>query len=193
MSLVFGKLLVEHLRRENERLWAENSKLAEISRRDDLTGLYNARALREELHQLVGDGILRPSGALLFIDVDYFKSVNETHGHTAASAILGDMGRLIASCLEMDQKAYRYGGDEFVLLSPGKMNRAWELGERVRCGIEAHSFGVQGLAGAGRVKVTVSVGLCAIKSGQSAKDLLDAADRALFAAKRGSRNACIAA
>jgi diguanylate cyclase (GGDEF)-like protein len=176
-----------HLRLENEKLKVELNS-------DDLTGLFNARYLRTRLEECVSELILKNrKPALLFIDVDYFKEVNERHGHLAAGKVLEQIGRLIARVVRKGDIAFRYGGDEFVVLVSGGQKGALQVGERIRQAIAATSYAVNGLCGEADVGVTVSVGTCVIKPGDTVSSVLESADRAMFEAKRNSRNTLVAA
>ena len=109
---------VESLRLENERLKEANLKLSRQLIVDDLTGLYNARHLRERLDTwLEGKVLAGEKPAVLFLDVDYFKDVNERHGHEAAGKVLGQIGRLIGTLVRTEDIAFRYAGDEFAEVS----------------------------------------------------------------------------
>jgi diguanylate cyclase len=159
---------------------------------DDLTGLFNAKHLKmrldEAIHQLEE---IQP--ALLFIDVDYFKSVNEKHGHQTGGQLLNTVGRMIADLIRTDDVAFRYGGDEFVVIVTGGMDGAWAIGERIRKSIEERIFEVNGLQGPSSVRLTISVGIRVIKEGDTPKDIIDEADRAMYEAKRRTRNTLVAA
>lgn len=185
---------VESLSEEIERLREENARLRRDLATDELTGLYSARHFRERLEECVDDMWQRGvKPALLFIDVDHFKSINETHGHAAAGRVLRQVGRLIATLIRVDDMAFRYGGDEFVVLVSGGEEGARGAGERIRRAIEKHEFGVRGLKGFQAVRLTVSVGVRVFRNGDSTERILEEADRAMFEAKRRSRNAVVAA
>jgi diguanylate cyclase (GGDEF)-like protein len=179
---------------EITRLKQENSRLQNELLRDDLTGLWNARCLRERLGESIRSRLIeKQEPSLLFIDVDRFKEVNEWHGHRAAGEVLGQIGALIASLVRNKDIAFRYGGDEFVVLVCGGDSGARQVGERIRAAIEAHEFVVEGLNGLATVRVTVSLRLRVIMDGDSTQSILEAADRAMFEAKRNSRNTLMAA
>ncbi|MBS1985213.1 MAG: GGDEF domain-containing protein [Bdellovibrionales bacterium] len=180
---------VEQLRKENSALRRENARLRQELVTDELTGLFNSRHLADRLEECIEE-ILAARGepALLFIDVDHFKAVNEQFGHQAGSRVLRQMGRLIANLVRDDDIAFRYAGDEFVVLVSGGRKGAGIVAERIRAAIEAHEFRVRGMEGLGTVRVTVSIGMRSFKSGDSAESILREADRAMFEAKRRSRN-----
>ncbi len=179
---------------ENRRLQKENSRLETELLRDDLTGLFNARCLRNELEACVKDLLKKKKKpALIFLDVDHFKEINEQHGHEAAGKVLGQVGGRIAALIRANDIAFRYGGDEFVVLVSGGRSGALKVGERLRKGLARQNFHVLGLKGRAVVNLTVSLGVRVINSGDQPSQILEAADRAMFEAKRKSRNVLVAA
>lgn len=159
---------------------------------DDLTGLFNARHLKDRLNDaMVNIEVSKP--ALLFIDVDYFKSVNEKHGHQTGGHILNVVGRMISRLIRVDDVAFRYGGDEFVVLVNGGLDGAMLVGERLRKSVEEAVFMVNGLGGPGEVRITISIGVRVIKEGDTPQKIIDEADRAMYEAKRRTRNTLVAA
>jgi diguanylate cyclase (GGDEF)-like protein len=159
---------------------------------DDLTGLFNARHLKQRLEESLTK-IEETQPALLFIDVDFFKQVNEKHGHQTGGFLLNSVGRLIAQLIRVDDIAFRYGGDEFVVLVTGGLDGAMNVGERIRKTIEETPFKVQGLVGQDHVNLTISVGIRVIREGDTPKMIIDEADRAMYEAKRRTRNTLVAA
>jgi len=175
----------EEIIRELARLKEENARLQRELHRDDLTGLYNARCLRERLRYCIEER--HQSGdqpVLLFLDVDGFKQVNETHGHLAAGKILGDLGRLLSRWIRLEDLAFRYGGDEFVILVSGGEAGARRVAERIRQGLLKHRFVARGLHGKARLALSVSVGIRVIRMDDTPEGVLEEADRAMFEAKR---------
>ena len=124
---------------------------------------------------------------MLTLDVDFFKSVNDTYGHDAGDRVLQEMaGRLRASIRSIDL-ACRTGGEEFVVVLPGTdLQTAERVGERVRKMVAAKPF----LAAPGcHLSITVSLGVASLPSvDERAEDLLKRADQALYRAKREGRN-----
>jgi diguanylate cyclase (GGDEF)-like protein/putative nucleotidyltransferase with HDIG domain len=170
---------------EEERLRAEAEHLA---RTDGLTGLYNRRYGAERLAALLGranDGAVPP--AMLLIDVDHFKRINDTYGHAAGDTVLVTVARRIAGSVRATDCVARWGGEEFAVLleSIADEDALREIAEGIRLRIESESVTVEGVA----IAVTASIG-AARGIGQLATpdDLADAADRALYAAKRRGRN-----
>ncbi len=154
---------------------------------DDLTKLYNYRYL-----QIILDQEVRRSEryllelSLIFIDLDYFKSVNDSRGHLAGSAVLKELGALLQSCVREVDLVFRYGGDEFTaLLVETGAKGASLVGERIRATIEGHAF----LAETDQpLKLTATVGYAVYPGDAINKQtLVDLADRAMYDGKK-SRN-----
>jgi len=159
-----------------------------LSLTDPLTGLWNYRCLRESMRREVE----RASRfgrmlAVLVLDLDHFKEVNDTYGHAAGDAVLGEFARRIRIGLREVDVAFRQGGEEFVVLLPetdayGGIIVAERLGAAVRdrpVSIEAR----------GSIPVTVSIGVAVFpQHGKTVQEVLQAADDALYAAKNGGRD-----
>jgi diguanylate cyclase (GGDEF)-like protein len=143
---------------------------------DPLTGILNRRGFE----RLVPDQV---SGALLFIDLDRFKALNDTHGHDAGDDALRDFARIAAVAVRDDDVFARLGGEEFALYLPGvARDAAQRLAERIRTDV-AKSLRVRGEA------VTVSVGVAhAAEPPVARATLMKAADGAMYAAKNRGRN-----
>jgi diguanylate cyclase (GGDEF)-like protein/PAS domain S-box-containing protein len=171
-----------------ERLRAE---LAEEAVRDPLTGLHNRRhldrALRADLASRPRTGRL----AVLVVDVDHFKTVNDRFGHAAGDRVLTAVADTLTGAVREGDTAARLGGEEFVLVLPGAGRaQALERAERVRRAVAAVRHPVDG----GGVGVTVSIGVAVCPAdGTTAAALLEAADRALYTAKETGRDRVVAA
>jgi two-component system cell cycle response regulator len=155
---------------------------------DDVTEVYNARYLLEAL-----DREIRRSErygtelSILFIDLDRFKLVNDTHGHLVGSNTLRQLSRLLEGCVRQVDTVARYGGDEFtILLADTGARLGRTVGERIRHSVERHDFE----AGAGRtLRLTCSIGISTYPAhGRTREALLDAADKAMYRAKSLGRN-----
>lgn len=165
-------------------------KLADIRKRtfiDDLTGLFNSRYLKFALGQSIQahqrTGIVF---SVLFIDIDFFKSVNDKHGHLVGSEFLVAIGKTVKHAVRQVDRVFRYGGDEFVVILEGMGRReAGEVAERIRSRIEKRVYTITDQ----KVQTTVSIGFAAYPEHASKVDtLLQLADDALYAAKKESRN-----
>jgi diguanylate cyclase (GGDEF)-like protein len=159
-----------------------------LSVTDDLTQLYNSRylsqVLRRETKRASRSG--RPL-SLLFIDLDGFKSINDTHGHLCGSRALVEAAALIRQSARETDVVSRFGGDEFALILPDTGSEgAAAVGERIRDRINAHGF----LAGDGLdIHLTVSVGVATLPDvAASAEGLLQAADEAMYHVKDHGKN-----
>jgi len=166
------------LRQTIERLW----------RIDHLTGLIR----REELGMTLDQEVLRSRRSqrpfcLLMCDLDGLKALNDSGGHSRGDAVLRGVGNAIRRSIRAVDSAYRYGGDEFVVLLPEtEYHGAFLVAEKIRAGVEEVG---QSLGGAGQVTTGVSIGLVSYpEDGVSADELLLSADRAMFNAKESGRN-----
>jgi two-component system cell cycle response regulator len=151
---------------------------------DDLTHLYNTRFL-----DLVLDREVQANHpfAVLFMDLDRFKAVNDEHGHLIGSKLLVEVGRVLKAAVRDEDVVVRYGGDEYVAVLLGvDSGGALKVAERIRRSIEDHVF----LSREGaRVRVTASIGLATCPEHASGKaEVLDLADRAMYRGKRSTRN-----
>ena len=169
-----------------DRLRSDLGTALEMALTDPLTGLYNQRYLRRHLSGLMENGQSRQL-AILMVDVDHFKSVNDRYGHASGDRAL----RLIAESLRVNTRVFdsvaRYGGEEFVVVMPGTGPiEAVAAAERLRSAVEEVEFDtLNGL----RAQLTVSVGVaCTSATAGSPESLLQEADAALYDAKRNGRN-----
>ncbi|MES1928067.1 diguanylate cyclase [Salinisphaera dokdonensis CL-ES53] len=167
------------------RLDETENELYRLARTDELTDLPNRRALMEAAAEHVADA--RPV-ALLFIDIDHFKRVNDTYGHQTGDEILRQVTRALASQLGDDDLLCRYGGEEFAVLIRGSdAARPRALAEQIRRYVERTSID----AGAAKsLHVTISIGVACAPDARDAGiyQLIDQADRALYLAKHEGRN-----
>jgi diguanylate cyclase (GGDEF)-like protein/PAS domain S-box-containing protein len=156
--------------------------------RDALTGLYNRRYLEEVLDREVRRaGRAGQSLAVLMIDLDHFKRFNDTYGHDAGDAVLREAAFFLLRNVRAEDFVCRYGGEEFVVILPtAGLDGARARAERLRSKMRELNIMYQGKS---LGTVTFSVGVAAFpEHGMAPKDLMAAADAALYAAKRGGRN-----
>jgi two-component system cell cycle response regulator len=179
------KRYADHLRGRLE----ESLELAVM---DALTGLHNRRYMEVHLKALMDAA--RAGGSplsVVVIDVDKFKSVNDTHGHDAGDNVLREVARRIQRNTRGIDLACRLGGEEFVIIMPDTgMERARQVGERVRACIAEEVFQADREL---QVSVTASVGVATLGEDDTFAEMFKRADRALYAAKRGGRNRVVAA
>lgn len=154
---------------------------------DALTGLPNRAALDDELEELRNrfHRYRRPV-ALMVLDIDHFKAINDEHGHQAGDAVLERLGDVLKSTVREVDFPARFGGEEMVVLMPETMRReAGEAAERIRAALEKASFEWNGLP----IPVTVSIGVSTCpECVQDPEALLRSADQALYTSKRAGRN-----
>ena len=163
------------------------------SQHDDLTGLGNRRLLRirleDELHRTrrFGEAV-----SVLAIDIDYFKALNDRHGHPTGDAALRKLAGLMTRNLRRIDTIARTGGEEFVVLLPRTdAAEAAKVGEKLRAMVESTKF--PGGKGQPEGSLTVSVGVASLDTRETSADLLARADNALYEAKDHGRNRVVAA
>jgi diguanylate cyclase (GGDEF)-like protein len=171
----------------NEELAATFDKLEQMATSDELTGTLNRRSvmrlLDEERQRMERTG--QPFGVVLF-DLDHFKQVNDGHGHLVGDETLRHFTRVVSASMRTTDRLGRYGGEEFLMLLTATADEAAAsiAAERAREGTVRHDWA----AVAPGLKVTVSAGVALCRRGETAEQLLDRADQALYEAKRSGRN-----
>jgi diguanylate cyclase (GGDEF)-like protein len=164
------------------------ARIEKMSITDEYTGLYNARYLHRLVDKLVEEASRRPAQfSVVFVDIDDFKDVVDCHGHLGGSQILKEIGATMASCLSDTDILIKYGGDEYVIVMPGRTKeQAGTVAQRILTEISGStylrseecpvtvtaSFGVAGFPGDARTK----------------KDLLIAADNSMYRIKKSTKN-----
>jgi two-component system cell cycle response regulator len=176
-------------KRYAERLRVRVQQSIEMAVTDMLTGLHNRRYMDTHLGTLVDDANRRGKPlAALVLDIDYFKSINDTHGHDAGDEVLRDFAQRLRKSVRGIDLACRYGGEEFVVAMPDTdLSVASHVAERIRQRVAGEPFIIHG--GARQIDVTLSIGLASLNpGGDTAGELLRRADQALYRAKRDGRN-----
>ncbi len=168
-----------------DRLRADLGTALEMALIDPLTGLYNQRYLMRHMRGLLESG--QNTLAVLMIDVDHFKAVNDEFGHAAGDDALRAIAGVLRGNTRVFDSLARYGGEEFVVVMPGiEIEDAIHAAERLRAAVEATPFRGSSVTDA---RVTVSIGVaCSSQQEVGPEVLLHAADRALYKAKRAGRN-----
>jgi diguanylate cyclase (GGDEF)-like protein len=189
-SMLEQQLLLRHVsryaRRQEAHVRELNRELNRVARRDSLTGIGNRLALDEALSHLLDQGErVRPRRfAIVLFDIDHFKSYNDEHGHLAGDAALGRLGEILRRVTRGDDLAFRYGGEEFLLLLPDvDLTGAMAAAERVRAAATEQPVG-----GLPPFTLSGGVALCDPSDGRDPEPLLRRADAALYLAKRAGRD-----
>jgi len=173
--LIVNDVTQTRLRQELEKL-----QLLEKSNIDQLTGLYNKQYLHEGIPSYKESA---GPNALIFIDVDDFKAINDTYGHLAGDEVLRELAACIKKNVRVTNISVRFGGDEFVIiLENTSAEDAFLVAERIRACVNALEFS----AGETVFHITLSIGL--IEGTAPLNELLDKADRAMYASKNQGKN-----
>lgn len=174
----------------NSKLIQVNSSIEQEARTDFLTKLYNRRFIEETLNALIikanRDELIF---ALMILDIDHFKKVNDIYGHDAGDMVLKDLALIMTSTVRSEDVIGRWGGEEFIIIksSPVKedINIMKEIAERIRSAVESHVFCVSGNS----FSITVSVGVTTwVNKYDDINSLIRRADNALYKAKNTGRN-----
>jgi two-component system cell cycle response regulator len=179
--------------RYTEQLRLNVQASIEMAVTDALTGLYNRRYLETHLAHLVEHSINRGKPlSVMTLDVDYFKTVNDTHGHDAGDRVLQELSARIKANIRNVDLACRTGGEEFVVVLPATETAVAErIAERMRKSISGRRFN----AGTeGGLAITISAGIASLSGvNDKVEDILKRADQALYQAKRDGRNRIVLA
>ena len=176
-------------KRYAERLRDNMQYSMELALTDPLTGLFNRRYMETHVGTLVERSAARGKAvSVLILDMDYFKSINDSFGHDAGDQVLREFADRLKKSIRGIDLACRYGGEEFVVVMPETdLGVATLVAERIRRRIAGEPFAVEG--GARSLDVTISVGIAARVGPQdNASQILKRADEALYRAKRDGRN-----
>jgi two-component system, cell cycle response regulator len=176
-------------KRYTERLRDNVQMSIEAAITDALTGLFNRRYMETHLATLVEQAANRGKPiAVLMLDIDYFKAVNDTHGHDAGDDVLREFSLRVRKSIRNIDLACRLGGEEFVIVMPETdMGVATMVAERLRRMIANEPFAIQD--GTRQLNVTISIGIASLTSPtDNAPAILKRADQALYRAKRDGRN-----
>ena len=205
ISVCKKKMVMEFIQDVTKKLYIENGKIfGELKKamlsiseridnlviRDGMTNLFNRRFIDERLPaELTNACDFDIPLSVIFIDIDYFKNINDTYGHLAGDQVICGVAQIISNdTRRKDGWAARYGGDEFLVCFSGVDNRtAIKIAERIRSSVQKEVFRI----GEELITVTCSFGVKTVSGKdckQSASDLIDQADRNLYKAKCAGRN-----
>lgn len=156
----------------------ERKELRRLSVTDKLTGLWNRVKLDQGLHaQRASYSVYAETYAVMIIDIDNFKSINDNFGHNVGDTVLVDMATVLRDSIRPRDLVGRWGGEEFMVLLPNSGDgKALEIGENIRMAVKNHNFGQAG-------EVTVSIGICEVNENLRTLEVVDRSDRALYKAK----------
>jgi diguanylate cyclase len=170
------------------RMNEQRQHLSYLAERDPLTGIGNRRALTASLEDVIVRQHTKPvTASLVVLDLDHFKDVNDTYGHTIGDKILVRVTEIVDTKIRVTDDLYRYGGEEFVVIAMGAPREAAnKLAEQLRVAVEASDLLPER-------PVTISLGVAQLKEGEAYDNWLHRADSALYEAKRAGRNrVCLA-
>lgn len=172
-----------NLAQAHAQISLKNKELRRISSTDNLTQLNNRLKIDEILIESINMAKLQESNlALIIIDVDYFKVVNDSFGHQTGDEVLINIAKILSSNVRETDFVGRWGGEEFLIVSPGiDLEGAKETSEILRAKIEEHVF-------TNNIRLTASFGVTCFKKDDTEKSLLKRADEALYCAKNNGRN-----
>jgi len=181
-------------KRYGDRLRHNVQLSLEMAITDQLTGLHNRRYMSRHLDNLISAaGQSGKPLAFLILDIDYFKAVNDGHGHDIGDEVLKEFAARISANVRGIDLACRYGGEEFVVVMPDTdVTLAFAIAERLRKSIEANPIPIS--RPPGKLNITISIGIAGSEGpNDTSEALLHLADQALYSAKRTGRNRVVAA
>ncbi len=182
-----SKVHHDELKQKNRQLEDMLTKVETLAIMDPLTNLFNRRRFETILAgEFKRAGRYQSPLTLIMLDIDHFKSVNDTFGHQVGDIVLKEAAQVIQASVREVDVAARWGGEEFVVLSPNTtQENARRVAERIRTAFETHSFsGIEGQ------KLTISIGISGVPDAtiDTQEKLIHAADVALYEAKKNGRN-----
>ncbi len=178
--------------REMEQLRVELAQVRQIAVTDGLTGLLNRRAFDETLAEIIEQSTVS-STCLSMLDIDHFKRVNDTFGHTIGDNVIKYVASLLKKHTEQHHHVARYGGEELAIIMPNtSQEKALEIAEKIRHGMESSQLKRKDTSQP-LGKITLSIGVAQLEKGDDAECLIIRADRALYQAKESGRNKVIQA
>jgi len=162
------------------------------SERDGLTGIYNRKAFDEYLSGLVEKNtVVKQPFALLMLDIDNFKAINDTHGHQVGDRVILAVVNKCRQHIRSEDYLARYGGEEFAAVLPGaSLKNAWKKADLIRSAIGATRYVIEGMHEENAIAVTVSGGVSVYRKADTRETVTRRADQALYVAKLSGKN-CI--
>jgi diguanylate cyclase len=185
---------VKHLASQVDALQQELKKARTKSMLDGLTGVYNREAFNNTLGEYIERSLLMNTGfALLMLDLDDFKAVNDTHGHLIGDRVLMAFAKKCRDSVRGDDIIARYGGEEFaIILSGANLRNALAKARQICSAVAAARYATcESNNEQDYLSVTVSIGVSNYKKGDTAESLISRADKALYKAKRAGKNRAV--
>lgn len=166
----------------------QQKQLATMAMKDGLTDLYNHKLIKELFEREYSKAVREDhSIAFLMIDIDHFKNVNDTYGHTAGDKVIREVAEILHKNARLSDIVGRYGGEEFCMILPGVSDDSVQtICERIRETVEKHTFEVSDDS----IHITISIGVCYKSPAHSSsyEEMIIQADKALYQAKNSGRN-----
>jgi diguanylate cyclase (GGDEF)-like protein len=162
------------------KLFSDFEDMKENALTDSLTGIANRHQIDIWLEEKVS-GTTEVPNSLLFFDIDHFKTVNDTYGHKVGDSVLKEVTGVVKENLTPNEQLGRWGGEEFIIISPQSGKNALKLAEELRIKINGYHFKTVG-------RQTVSFGVTEFRSGESVDSLISRADKGLYHSKHEGRN-----
>ncbi len=168
----------------NKFIRDNNQKLIQMSYIDELTQLHNRKAYNEKIEDMIEEfKRYRSVFSMVILDIDFFKSINDTYGHTIGDHVLEDLSNLLQSTIRSNDYAYRIGGEEFIiLLSNTDLTNAVIFAENLRNKIETELSTIKSR------QITISLGVTEVKDNDTPKSIFKRVDDYLYEAKESGRN-----
>jgi two-component system, cell cycle response regulator len=182
-QIKIGRTVIKYTRSPLEVGYLEH--VMGLATHDALTGVFNKRRFDDAFPAEVSRASngKRPLSLVLF-DIDFFKSINDGHGHSAGDAVLRELTTVARGCVEDADLLARVGGEEFAILIPSGLDVAREKAERLRAAVAAHAFKWD----TERIPVSISLGVAELASGEEPQALYSRADTLLYTSKGNGRN-----
>jgi two-component system, cell cycle response regulator len=186
LMLGVGLIASEILRRTRLQTFVAHQELQQLASTDPLTGLNNRRSIEPQLESEVSRARRHHAHlSVLIADLDHFKRVNDQYGHVVGDGMLCEVARRIETLLRKEDRAARWGGEEFLVLLPETdLEQAEIVAEKIREAIASRPVAVNGF----RIPLTISIGVAAWADDADAESLIRRADKGLYRAKGSGRN-----
>lgn len=183
LLLIFSILFALEVRYIQKLLNDENSRLGEIASRDPLTKAYNRRSIMDIVNQEI-EGEIQEKFGLILLDIDDFKKINDTYGHSVGDQVLIQIASIMQENIREDDYLCRWGGEEFLIVVHGDEDDYGTVAERIRSSIETYVFDNEGNS----FSVTATLGISKHQTGLKLRTLVDMADQKMYYGKNHGKN-----